>query len=72
MSIADVRRIAGARIHELRDHAVQSVPTAAEGMRLSSVRLQEIENGDVDVTLDELVHIADGLGVTVASPFVDL
>ncbi len=72
MSIADVRRILGARVRDLRDHAQQSVNTAASEMRMSPERLQHIEDGDVDVSLDELVRIADGLGVAVETLFVDL
>lgn len=72
MSIADVRRILGARIRDLRDHAAQTLVVAAEGMRLSPSRLQQIEDGEVDVSLDDLVRIADGLGVALETLFVDL
>lgn len=72
MSITEVRRVLGARVRGLRDRAQQSVDAAAAGMRMPPERLQQIEDGEVDVSLDELVRIADGLGVAVETLFVDL
>lgn len=72
MSIADMRAAVGASVRNLREHAEQTLIVAAEGMHLSPLRLQQIEDGEVDVSLDDLVRVADGLGVSVETLFANV
>ena len=61
--IDEYREAFGLRLRELRDQAAISQESLAHQIDMSRRYLSGIERGAANPTLDQIVRIADGLGV---------
>lgn len=61
--IEEYRKAFGLRLRELRDEADVSQESLAHQIDMSRRYLSGIERGTANPTLDQIVRIADGLGV---------
>ena len=63
---SDYRTAFGATLREIRERVGVSQESLAHNIEMSRRYLSGIERGEANPTLDQLVRLADGLGVEVS------